>query len=357
MMKSIDYHNQEQTPHRYHRETGKDEIGTPLFLLLPLELRHEIYKYSIIESRRPPAEMVHKNLLSAIWEDFPSPLFGVNKQIRAEVSDFLQRSPFTMRITWQDKKFDCLALSSFIAQQRKGYDDIPHLVVEVWPPVSDRPSDMYSIWKHLQQLRNELRAVSRVSRFDLVFLENSIATWSDKNGKPRHWLDCRQEPEEGWSPWDNDMECIFDLFIRLANIAEAHIYLPDSLVGAGQDIEVRISAQEAEEVMMGIYVVGRIYMDERDADLLERSYDGVEVILEHDTAKYARDKLDAMTNYGLNKISEAEYYDFITIWPYLDTLRIYSRGNGYKGMWHYTKARDTENLPSHLLDELPFYEC
>jgi hypothetical protein len=48
-------------------------------LHLPLELRYEIYKYSIIESRCPRAEDVHENMISAIWEDESSPLLRVNR--------------------------------------------------------------------------------------------------------------------------------------------------------------------------------------------------------------------------------------------------------------------------------------
>jgi hypothetical protein len=154
------------------------------------------------------------------------------------------------------------------------------------------------------------------------------------------------------------MECIFDLFTRLTNITEAHIYLPESLLLAdGQNMEVQDSARTAEEIMMGIYVIERTWKEEIDAETLELFYDHDEEILEHDTAVYARNKLDVMTNYGLLKISEAEYYDFITIWPYLDRLSRYDRGGEFKGMWHYTKGRKTENLPLQVLEELPYYGC
>jgi hypothetical protein len=257
-----------------------------------------------------------------------------------------------MRITWQDKKFDCLALSSFIAQQRtqRGcYDDIPHLVVEVWPPISDRPSDVFSIWRRLQQLRDDFRAAAAaprgISRFDLVFLENSIASWSDCDGKPSNWMSWIQDLDDYPSPWFNDIECILGLFNRLRNITEAHIYLPDSLLSAdGKNMKLRDSAQKAEELMMGnaLKWTNRDYLV---AYMTEGNYDDKEDILECETAAYARDKLDSMTNYGSLKISEAEYYDFITIWPYLDILNRYPVRGGYKGMWHYTKGRKTENLP------------
>lgn len=249
------------------RVLDKDETGDSLFLLLPAELRLEIYKYSIIDSRRPRAADVHKNLLSAIWEDCPSPLLGVNKQIRAEVCGFLQRSPFTMRITWQDKKFDGLALSSFIAQQRKGYEDIPHLVVEIWPPRPDRPCDFLYIWDHLRKFRDDLRAVPQCARLDLVFLENEIASWSDHNGRPRHTVEPFHDMRVSWRHHKNDIEFILELFKCLTNVGKAHISLPDSLLGDGQNLELWTAAIEAEEFMTG--VLKRTSAENRIAKSLE----------------------------------------------------------------------------------------
>ena len=59
-------------------------------LQLPLELRRMIYWQSILVARRPTPEQVHQRNFGAIWENIPSPLLSVNKQVRAEVSDLLK---------------------------------------------------------------------------------------------------------------------------------------------------------------------------------------------------------------------------------------------------------------------------
>jgi hypothetical protein len=135
-----------------------------------------------------------------------------------------------MRITWQDKKFDGLALSSFVAPQcrRKSYDNICHLAVEIWPPHPDRSSDVSYIYCHLRRLRDDLRAVTCLPEFYLLFLESSIAFWSN-NGKPLNWLDTDPEPAGFWQTIDNDIDRILDLFVCLDNIVSVHICLPDSL--------------------------------------------------------------------------------------------------------------------------------
>ena len=328
----------------------RDQIGNCSFLLLPFELRREIYKYSIIECRRPSAEIVHKGLLASGWQDHPSPLLGVNKQIRAEVFDLLQRRPFTMRITSQDKKFDCLALSAFIAQQRQGYGDIPHLVVEVWPPASTRPSEIYDICERLRELRDDLRATSQVSRFDLVFLENDMAKWSNAEGEPLHLL----YPEFKWDfdrcPWDSDMICMLETFIGLSNIAEAHIYLPHSILAADEEknTEIRDYARETEELMMGIHDVDNTLTRKGQSSatgwdyLLEPSYP----CRDHPMALCARNQFDAIMSSGLSKITAADYADLRTQWPYLRP--------GMRIQWTSRCAYDDPSPYVPFLEALPF---
>ena len=159
-------------------------IQSPL-LQLPLELRRMIYRESILASRCPSPEDIHKRDLRIFWEDLPSPLFGVNKQIRNEVFDILQRDDFTMRVTSYGAGFDMLGLSCFIAQQRpKSYGGLPKLWIEIWPPHPDRPIDMYHIHRHLRDLREELRAVAvGIPELIIEFKESEIAKWTH-DGEP-----------------------------------------------------------------------------------------------------------------------------------------------------------------------------
>lgn len=341
------------------------------FLLLPYELRCEIYRFSIIESGRPSAEQVHKNRLSATWEDRPSPLLWLNRQIRAEVSDFLQNTPVTIRITWQDANFDCSGQSAFIAQQRIGSSNLPHVIVEVWPPVSVRPVDSLRIWENLRKIRDKLSQASQVasgvSRFDLVFLENDIAQWSSLGGAPWCWMCYIPNMAREWSQADNDMIYMLALFAKVTNIGEAHIHLPDSLLADGKNMGTRDFARKIEESMMGlspiaINPIGTAWYIEWDigrSTWWDIDVEVTEWYLECKTALFARAQLDAMTNNGEFKLSVAEYDEFVTIWPHFDTLEDCFPGGEFKGMWHYTQAPETsESLvsPAALLEELPFYE-
>lgn len=319
-----------------------------MFFSLPYELRREIYKYCIIESRRPPAETVHKKWLHEMWDDAPSPLLGVNQQIRAEIFDLLQRSPFPVRVSWQDVKFDGLAQSAFVAQQRTGYD-VPHLIVEVWPPVSDRPIDTLLIWKHLREVRDQLSAASRqsrIGRFDLVFLENAIAKWTDCNGTPFCWMYQIPVVAMHGGQFDNDMTCMLSLFAQGIDVAEAHVQLPDSFLADGFDLGIRSLARQVEASMMSLDVrdINSEVIDQ--ATGWEKVDDFDQWYLEYQTAVLARDRLDDMTSYGECKISAAAYEDFITIWPHFDLLTDWMPGGVFKGMWHYVRLPEKgERVP------------
>lgn len=354
---------------------GTDRVqntGNSSFLLLPYELRHEIYHYSLIECRHPPAEIVYQSRMKQRWEDRPSPLLGVNQQIRAEIFDFLQRSPFTLRITWQDKKFDSLALSAFIAQQRFDRSDIPHLVVEVWPPASDRPIDTLLVWANLQLAQEELRArwgAWRVSRFDLVFLENDMEKWSTPDGTPWCWTYHIPDVRRRWTPWNNDLICMLSLFNYIHNmhrpkIEEVHISLPASLLADGKNMGLRDFARQVEQRITGRYELNRSSSRAGWPDPFIY-FDSSEWFLRRETALIARDRLDALTNHGRFKISEAEWNDFTAIWPHFETLQAWWPEGGFRGKWHYTEAcgrtrrrelSESSSSPLVLLQELPFYE-
>ena len=317
------------------------------FLSLPYELRREIYKYSIIESRRPPAESVHKNWLRETWKDVPSPLLGVNRQIRAEIFDFLQRSPFPIRVTWQDVKFDGLAQSAFVAQQRTGYD-VPHLIVEVWPPVSERPIDTLLIWQHLREVRDQLSAASRqsrIGRFDLVFLENDIAKWTSRDGTPFCWMYHIPVVAMHGGQFDNDMTCMLSLFAQGIDVAEAHVHLPDSFLADGFDLEIRALARQVEASMMSLDLM------DIDSEVIDRAT-GWERIddddmwhLEYQTAIRAKARLDDMTQYGEVKISAAEFEEFGIVWPYFEMLRDWMPGGAFKGVWYYVRSSERRESP------------
>lgn len=316
---------------------------TPLFLRLPLCLRYLIYEYSLLNSRKPSAHHVHETLLSKeVWKDNPSPLLTINKQIRVEMFDFLRKSPFTLRITWQDKQFDALALSSFIARQRQqNYADIPHLTVEIWPPHSDRPIDVYWIYEHLRLLREDLRIVPRISKLDLVFLENDIATWFNDDGKCSKWLEDIDESLTATAeePFSTDISFMLRLFHRLTNVTTARIRFPDSISSTftsdEQYQELRDYAQKTEGIMMGTIAPPKFELTKDDLwlqnyrlqDNLPEDYiDGGESRLKLATARMARKRLKTITK--RRKMDEFEYEEFIEIWPHFEVLHEYFEEDG-----------------------------
>lgn len=338
MMDSIKSCQQKQSSGSCHHVADMSDKKTSLFLLLPLELRHTIYQYSLMNSRQPSAEDVHEKLLSKEWKDEPSPLLTINKQVRAEMFDLLRLSPFTMRITWQDKRFDALALSSFIVQQRRqGYDNIPHLVIEIWPPHPDRPIDTYCIYEHLRLLRQDLRAIPRIPKLDLVFLENSIATWTSDDGKLPNLLGIF-DPESAEGPLYTDIGQMLELFERLANVNTARIYLPASFTADERYQEMRDYAEEIEGIMTGAIVLKPDpKTEENDAKVekyrIEHNFpedyiECAESSLKRATARIAREKLKALTK--SRSLWEIEYEQFTEIWPHFETLDEYEEEGEFR---------------------------
>lgn len=317
---------QKQSPESCHHVASIDDKETPLFFCLPLCVRYLIYEFSLLNSRKPSAHYVHEKLLSNVWKDKPSPLLTINKQIRAEMFDLLRHSPFTMRITWQDKRFDALALSSFIVQQRQNYHDIPHLTVEIWPPHPDRPIDAYWIYEHLRLLREDLRTIPRIPKLDLVFLENDIATWSNHDDKLSKWLEI-DDPTPPEDPMFTDIGHMLDLFDRLTNVSKARICLPDSFTDDKRYQDLRDYAQTTEEIMMGTFVLPEVELTKDDVilenyrlrnNLPEDHINDAESHLKLITARIARKKLKTITNSC--KMNELEFYTFVEIWPHFETL-------------------------------------
>ena len=181
-----------------------------------------IYWLSIVPCRSPTPQEVHQSDFRAHWKDVPSPLLGVSKRIRGEVLDCLQKCPFTMRVTSYGATFDILGLSCFIAQKHaKSYGDLPNLIIEIWPPHPDRPIEMYYILDHIRKLCDKLRAVLRIPKIIIWFMENRLAKWS-VDGKPRHILSDHSDVL-------GDMIEILDYFACVTNVTKAHMRLPPSL--------------------------------------------------------------------------------------------------------------------------------
>ena len=318
-------------------------IESPL-LRLPLELRRIIYMDSILASRCPTPEQLHERNFGAIWEDVPSPLLAVNKQVRDEVFDcFLNKNPFTMRVTSYGASFDMLGLSCFIAQQRpKSYSGLPRLVVEIWPPHPDRPIEMYNIICHLRDLRNELRATSSgVANLIIWFKENKIAKWTRDDGQVRFDLD----PMAPYHPRSNIISKVLYQFACVTNVTKAEVYLPLSLIRNDELDEVRWHVKDVIDIMQGKYPLA----DEFYYSLANLGISDVnECFWKRITAQKARMKLDAITSNGSRKMSEAEWLAFTEVWPHFELLTgvwpqvgfltEWDQAGEFKGEWHYRSS-------------------
>ena len=315
---------------------GTQAMKFPL-LRLPVELRRMIYIHSILASRRPTPEQVHERNFGAIWEDVPSPLLAVNKQIRDEVFDvFINKKTFTMRVTSSGARFDMLGLSCFIAQQRpRSYSGLPSLVIEIWPPHPDRPIEMYNIYRHVRDLRNELRATS-VGIADLIirFGENGIAKWTRDDGQARFDL----EPlAAGWDPRSSDVGKVLYQFACVTNVTKANIHLPLSMIRYDGLDEVRRQTTDVRDAMEGTGTSP--LADELRYTMADLGISDLEeYFAKYETARIARAKLDAITSNGSRKMSEAEWLAFTEVWPHFEYLTEWYPGEGFKGVWHYRSS-------------------
>lgn len=308
------------------------EARTSPLLRLPLELRRMIYSMSIHASRCPTPEEVHERNFGAIWEDVPSPLLAVNKQVRDEVFGALQKTAFTMRVTSYGASFDMLGLSCFIAQRRpKSYSGLPKLIIEIWPPHPDRPIEMYNIICHLKDLRNKLRATSvGIASLVIWFRENRIAKWTRDDGRARFDLNPHAENEN--DPRSSDIGKVLYQFACVTNLTKAQICLPPSLNRCDKDDEVRRQAMNVLDAMEGRSVLAdelhHIRSDYGTSDLIEWC-------MKVNTAQKAKAKLDAITSNGSHKMSEAEWLAFTEVWPHFEVLAEWDDGGASKGEWHY----------------------
>ena len=238
-----------------------------------------------------------------------------------------------MRVTAQDIEFDSFALSCFIAQQRcKELNGERRLIVEIWPPHPERPVDIYHIWKNVQKLRNNLRAIPHIKELHIIFLENDIATWSH-GSKALQLLDSMKQPDLRFS----DVDSILDLLIRLTNVKKAVIKLPRSVGHNQEDCDELLDyACVTVGTMMGIKPPDSgIDFDWFEDSIDEHSRD----YLQMQTARITRDKLDETTHDGCCGMEESSYDTFVKIWcADFEGLQSYGDPKGkFLGKWFYFK--------------------
>ena len=309
--------------------TGIDPKVKPsessILLRLPLEIRRKIYGFSLLNSQSPTAESIYLNQLPINWRDAPSPLLLVNGQVRDEVIELVQTYPITLRVTHQGPHFDSLAETCFIAQRLpRNYSTISHLVIEIWPPYPDRPVDMIHIWRHLRQLRTELRHMPLLKQVSFFFRDNKMSTWT-LDGKPLNVLKSDSRGFLGIGV--DDVTTIIDLFTRV-RVAKATFHMPSGLAPGKSTDSVRHLIQATNAMMMGRNPINEdVYNDEDEKDASYQDYldEDCELHLRIAGGMIARKKLDTMTHNGRRPLSYDEWDEFIKIWsPKFDLI------------WHHT---------------------
>ena len=304
---------------------------------LPLELRRKIYQHNLMATRNPSPKAIYLRKVPDGSRDPPSSLLLVNRQVRTEVLDLVQIWPIFLRVTHQGIQFSSMAEACFIAQQcPRDYGSIPHLVVEIWPPHPDRPTDAIDIWRHLRKLRAELRAVPLLQRISFLFADNEMASWT-YNGKALDLLGSGDDTKP--LKWCNDVTYIMDLFARIS-AASARFYLPHGLKPSETMEHVRTRLRNVNAMIMGrIPIVEEAYSEEdkEQAEFQDWLDDERESRLQWKGAKIARDKLDVMTRQGRMRLTQGQWEDFIAVWsPHFERLV----PKDFKGKLHYVYEDD-----------------
>ena len=280
-----------------------------ILLCLPLELRRQIYRYSLLNDQNPSTKTIYLSRLPINWRDQPSPLLLVNGQVRDEVIELVQTDPISLRVTHQGVHFDGLGETCLIAQRHpRDYSRISRLCVNIWPPHLDRPIDILHIWRHLRTLRTELRNMPLLEQVSFFFRETEMTTWTI-DGEPLDLLESRTEFIVGLG--EDDITTIMDLFARV-RVAKATFHMPHGLAPGPTAEFVDDFLQSTNAMMMG-----RIPIDEDVYNDEDEKEDGVEecweLALGYRGACIARDKLDARTK-ATDYIDYDEWCDFIDMW-------------------------------------------
>lgn len=289
----------------------------------------------LIDSRSPSPEIIYLGRKSLCSKDPPSPLLLVSSQVHAEVLDTVQTSAISLRVTHQGIQFDSFAETCFIAQRlSRDYASIPGLVITIWPPHPDRPTDLIAIWRHLRKLRRELRDVPSLQQLSFFFENNEMAGWTHK-GKALDLLHPRKDNE---SPF-NDVTCIMDLFSRV-RAAKATWFLPLGLRRSETTDNIRDWRNAVHDMMMGRMPVDEdVYSEEteEESSMQDSCDEDTESNLQYEGAMIAIDKLDAMNR----RLFVDEWERFIELWcPHFESLGLEEYG-GFKGEDHYIYTVDS----------------
>ena len=133
---------------------------------------------------------------------------------------------------------------------------------------------------------------------------------------------------------------MLSLFLLLINTSEASIKLPASI----------LDRDEHEGLARYANAVGyNMVNDELDscchrqlADCMEEVRLLAQCFLKYKTAVFAEKRLNEITQFGRSRMSQADYLDFVKVWPHFETLSYPDFGYSFKGCSFYADIHGQE---------------
>ncbi|KAL6722020.1 hypothetical protein ACLMJK_001125 [Lecanora helva] len=185
-----------------------------------------------------------------------------------------------------------------------------HLLLEIYAPYVDRPTDMVHIWRRCRILCNDLREAPRLQHLTVMFLDSDTnkASWSI-DGWPCDTMNLVPNDDQ-----DSDIVCTLDLFATLNNVTRATIKLPHSLQS---DVYLQDECGYAIDCMMDMVPVDQENHDEIVKCTEEEIEEEVPRLMELTGIKSLQKFTQTIQSGSLKTIS-SEFPKLKNVWPYTE---------------------------------------
>lgn len=105
-----------------------------------------------------------------------------------------------------------------LAGQTRDITQASKVIITIWPPHSDRPADIFEIWRSARAIQRQLIRANSLQFLRLHFYNNEFASWCP-HGKILDTLNPEEYPEadgeeSGW----NDISNIAEVFCRVRTV-------------------------------------------------------------------------------------------------------------------------------------------
>ena len=258
----------------------------------------------------------------------PSPLLAVNRQTRDDLCKILRKDcPVYLTVTGQGINVDSLGLSSFIAIQQCTFTgNVCRLQVEVWTSHPERPVETSYIWKSLRRLRDDFQACKQIRRIESQFRDNDQYPWR-QDGILGNRLSTSKQTVAG--PRDSDIHRMLSLFYLLANTSKAKTEFPARILDR-QDHEDTVEYNMLEHRLVDVDLDADLCLIRPIAECLEEVMLLAEDILKYKIAALTEKRLNEITQFSRLGMSQADYLDFVKVWPHFETLSYPDFGHSFK---------------------------